>query len=325
MTVRQSTMNDFEGWLELAREVEPLFGPMADEPAFCEGLKQAILEGKALCIDGDERGRISGGVIISSEANEILWLAVAGRLRGQKAGAALLTEVLMHLDSTRPVAVTTFDKTVKAGIPARRLYESFGFKDQLSAGVNPAGIPISVMLLERISSVSADVMNGNMKFTLRTALNEDRDKIERLVFGILKEYGLKPDPESTDSDLSDIRREYLDRGGAFDVMTDENGRIVATVGLYRLDSSTCEIRKMYLDADLRGKGLGRRLLEYALSRARSLGYSRVELETASVLKEAIKLYESYGFHRHCRDHLASRCDAAYFLELAGHDIQSKEY
>jgi hypothetical protein len=47
---------------------------------------------------------------------------------------------------------------------------------------------------------------------MRTATNQDRNNIERLVFGILNEYELKPDPDSTDSDLSDIRREYSDRG-----------------------------------------------------------------------------------------------------------------
>jgi putative acetyltransferase len=98
-------------------------------------------------------------------------------------------------------------------------------------------------------------------------------------------------------------------------MTDEDGRIITTVGLYRFDLNTCEIRKMYLEAVHRGKGLGRRLLEHALSRAKALGYSRVELETASVLKEAIALYEGYGFRRFDRGHLALRCDAAYFLEL----------
>ena len=39
------------------------------------------------------------------------------------------------------------------------------------------------------------------------------------------------------------------------------------------------------------------------------------LETASVLKEAIALYESYGFVEYEPDHLSARCDQAYFLQL----------
>jgi len=42
-----STPEDFEGWLLLAKEVEPLFGPMVEEPAFREGLRLAIMNGQA--------------------------------------------------------------------------------------------------------------------------------------------------------------------------------------------------------------------------------------------------------------------------------------
>ena len=72
---------------------------------------------------------------------------------------------------------------------------------------------------------------------------------------------------------------------------------------------------MYLATASRGHGFGRRLLEHALSRARELGFSRVVLETASVLREAVALYERYGFRRYKPEHVAARCDAAYFLDL----------
>ena len=72
---------------------------------------------------------------------------------------------------------------------------------------------------------------------------------------------------------------------------------------------------MYLHRAYRGKGLGRRLLEDALARARQAGFRRITLETASVLKEAIRLYERYGFKPFRPDHLSCRCDQAYVLEL----------
>ncbi len=151
--VRLSTISDFPGWMRLAGEVEPLFGPMVDDPAFCDGLKQAIRQGNAFCLtesdpDGRE-GDLLGGIVISREANEIVWLAVARRRRGRKIGAALLSEALQHLDGARPVAVTTFAKTVEAGTPARRLYASFGFRDSLEAGANLAGIPIVTMARQK--------------------------------------------------------------------------------------------------------------------------------------------------------------------------------
>jgi len=154
-----------------------------------------------------------------------------------------------------------------------------------------------------------------MSYTLRPATNADREAIESLVFGVLAEYELAADPDATDADLRDIEAEYVSKGGLFDVLVNANGHVVGSVGLHATSASICEIRKMYLASSARGKGLGRRLLEHALGKAKILGFSRVELETASVLKEAIALYESYGFKKFCPAHLSSRCDSAYYVDV----------
>jgi putative acetyltransferase len=150
---------------------------------------------------------------------------------------------------------------------------------------------------------------------LRFADNKDCKGIARLVYGILKEYGLKPDPGCTDADIKDIESSYFGRGGTFFVLEAEDGSIIGAYGLYPVEEHTCELRKMYLHKAHRGKGLGKFLLEDALSKARQLGFERMILETASVLKEAIALYKSYGFVEYNPQHISSRCDQAYLLEL----------
>jgi N-acetylglutamate synthase-like GNAT family acetyltransferase len=150
---------------------------------------------------------------------------------------------------------------------------------------------------------------------LREATNADGAPIRDLVFAVLAEYGLKPDPGATDADLSDIEQSYFARGGTFCILEDQDGSVVGAYGLYPMEHRTCELRKMYLRRNCRGQGLGRRLLDDALAKARGLGFARVVLETASVLKEAIALYERYGFAPYQPDHLSARCDHAYLLEL----------
>ncbi|MCC5839994.1 MAG: GNAT family N-acetyltransferase [Opitutales bacterium] len=150
---------------------------------------------------------------------------------------------------------------------------------------------------------------------LRRATNHDRADVERLVFTALAEHGLKPDPSATDSDLHDIEKSYFARGGTFELLVNESGHIVGSVGLCPTTDSICELRKMYLAAEVRGQGWGRRLLEHALARAAELEFRRVILETASVLRAAIALYERYGFQRYSPEHLAARADAAYYLDL----------
>jgi len=154
-------------------------------------------------------------------------------------------------------------------------------------------------------------------FRIRPATNADAPVVRDIVFSVLAEYRLQPDPDGTDADLSDLEGQYIARGGGFDVVANADGEVIGSVGLYPVDASTCELRKMYLKAEARGHGVGKRLLEHALRRAHELGFSRVTLETASVLEEAIRLYERYGFRRYQASHLSTRCDAAYVLDLAG--------
>ena len=150
---------------------------------------------------------------------------------------------------------------------------------------------------------------------LRLANNRDCKDISGLVFGVLKEYGLKPDPATTDADIEDIESSYFKRGGTFLVFEEKDGSIIGAYGLYPMEEQTCELRKMYLHRAYRGGELGKFLLEDALSRAKQLGFKTMVLETASVLKEAIALYKSYGFVEYTPEHLSSRCDQAYSLTL----------
>jgi len=151
--VCESSLDDFSGWLFLAKEVEPIFGAMINDPSFIDGLKGAILDGKALCIrdkKSNPQSSLHGGIIISSEKNEILWFAVKEKSRGKGIGKSLLFEAIKHLKSNNPITVTTFDESSEKGLPARRLYHQFGFIDSDKAGLNPAGIPTVIMIRNNI-------------------------------------------------------------------------------------------------------------------------------------------------------------------------------
>lgn len=149
---------------------------------------------------------------------------------------------------------------------------------------------------------------------LREANNSDSASIRQLVFKVLSEYGLQPDPESTDKDLDDLEGNYFNKGGYFGVI-EEAGQIVATVGIYKINETTCELRKMYALPSQRGQGLGKQLLEFSLQKARSLGFRKMTLETATPLIEAIALYKKYGFTEYKPEHLSQRCDQAFILAL----------
>lgn len=146
MRIREAREKDLPALLELARQVEPLFGPMVEEPGFVPGLSGAVRSGDVLCADSrSEGGTLAGAVIIAPEPNEVAWLAVAHSARGRGAGRSLLEKALERLDSRRPVRVVTFAPGVLEGEAARRLYVGCGFRDAGDQGRNPAGFPVVLM------------------------------------------------------------------------------------------------------------------------------------------------------------------------------------
>ena len=153
------------------------------------------------------------------------------------------------------------------------------------------------------------------QFIIRDATKDDSVRVQAVVFSVLREFGLEPDPTGLDADLIDIEASYLAAGGIFKVADSSEGTIVATIGYVPVDALTCELRKMYLIPEVRGCGLGRLLLTQALERARAEGFRRMILDTHSALTAAARLYTGFGFVRVPCQHTSDRRDQSYLLNL----------
>jgi GNAT superfamily N-acetyltransferase len=77
----------------------------------------------------------------------------------------------------------------------------------------------------------------------------------------------------------------------------EDDRAVACGGLRPLAPGIGEVKRMFVTAAARGRGLGRTLLAELERRARELGYGRVRRYTTEVLHEARALYDDAGYRR----------------------------
>ena len=77
--------------------------------------------------------------------------------------------------------------------------------------------------------------------------------------------------------------------------TDMDNNVFGTVGLKKIDNDTVELKAFYLHKQLRGKGLGKTMLETAISKAKELGYKSIVLDSVSKYKAAQRLYEKAGF------------------------------
>ena len=74
-----------------------------------------------------------------------------------------------------------------------------------------------------------------------------------------------------------------------------NGDPVCCGGVKRLDARTCEIKKMYVVPELRGRGVARALLHALEQKARELGYVVARLDTGPKQVRAEGLYRAEGY------------------------------
>ena len=142
------------------------------------------------------------------------------------------------------------------------------------------------------------------KITIERLQPAHVDSAKRLLRTVWHEFfGDEPDSAVRDyfdnpgtlSDLDDAHRVYFDDGGIFLLVLDE-GRVVGTGAVKCLDTETCELRRMFLLRDYRGRGLGTQLAGRLLEFARSVGYRRARLATNKKLHASHRLYARLGFH-----------------------------
>ncbi len=144
---------------------------------------------------------------------------------------------------------------------------------------------------------------------------EDRQAAAEVIRSCLKEYGLGWEADGADRDVLEVETYYLDRGGEFWVV-ESQGQIVGTSAYYPIErgEKAVEIRKMYLLPIVRGQGLGRHLLGELEQSIAARGYQQIWIETASVLKEAVQLYETNGYQP-ATGVETTRCDRVYVKSI----------
>ena len=126
----------------------------------------------------------------------------------------------------------------------------------------------------------------------------DNPQLAIIIRSALTEFGAnKPGTVFYDDSTDHLFELFRETGSAYFV-AEEDGVLLGGAGIYptpALPEGCCELVKMYLSAEARGMGLGRKLIAHCLETAKEMGYRMVYLETMPELRKAVSVYEKFGF------------------------------
>ena len=126
----------------------------------------------------------------------------------------------------------------------------------------------------------------------------DNEVLAKIVRAALTEFGVnKPGTVYFDPGTDHLYEVFQSARSVYFVAENKN-YIIGGSGIYPspgLPEDTCELVKMYLIPEARGFGLGKHLIEKCLLAAKNFGYEKIYLETMPELKQALKVYEKFGF------------------------------
>jgi len=156
--------------------------------------------------------------------------------------------------------------------------------------------PQQEQLIQAMRKIQTQLGDGDRSYILRDPQAGDMGiVVQQQAQLYAREYGWNMEFEAL---VAEIVANYLRE---FDPscercwIAEKEGTVIGSVFVVKHDQTTAKLRMLYVDASVRGMGIGKRLLEESIRFARLAGYKHMILWTTSVLVDARKLYQKAGF------------------------------
>jgi ribosomal protein S18 acetylase RimI-like enzyme len=120
--------------------------------------------------------------------------------------------------------------------------------------------------------------------------------------------------QSFDNELAELPGDYGAPHGRLLLATIDD-KAAGCVALHKLDDEVCEMKRLYVRPQFRGKGLGKVLAERIINEARAIGYTKLRLDTVEpVMRTAVAMYRRLGF-REIAPYRPNPIEGALYMEL----------
>lgn len=135
---------------------------------------------------------------------------------------------------------------------------------------------------------------------IREIKEQDNAVIADIIGASMTEFNA--DPKTTilgDPSRHTMFQNYQQAGAIYYILEIE-GEVVGGSGIHHLDGAPehlCELQRMFILPEVRGKGYGKLLIDLCIKKAKEFGYKTIYLESLSNMSSALRLYEASGFQK----------------------------
>jgi putative acetyltransferase len=172
------------------------------------------------------------------------------------------------------------------------------------------------MKTERTPNYSASSMPPVVKqFSVVQAESQAQiDHARELFLEYAQSLGFSLCFQNFDKELAGLPGDYAPPEGRL-LLAEYDGHLAGCVALHKLEAGICEMKRLYVRPEFRGKRLGRALAEAVTAEARQIGYQSMRLDTVEpVMKDAVAMYRKLGF-KEIAPYRSNPIAGAMYMEL----------
>ena len=131
--------------------------------------------------------------------------------------------------------------------------------------------------------------------TRKCSTRKDFDCARKITNDFLDWLGIDLSFQNIDTELAHFEKMYGGPDGGY-ILAILGDDVAGGVGIRKVDSEICELKRMFVYQKCRGQGIGIALCETAIELARAMNYRFIRLDTVERLDAANRLYERLGFY-----------------------------